>query len=148
MDGNEGAPTAEKFERTFFVIDITKLKREDDQLVNAKLMFRPEEKYLKVWNLSEAPPPILIPCSLPKHTYTLSTPIVPLLAQYEQLCSQLVGLSVCSMNLTGRYPQYLKLRNSGYAIKALGEDCIMVSLVARSVSPVWGAWRELLYNFK
>ncbi|KAL5477988.1 hypothetical protein EMCRGX_G024860 [Ephydatia muelleri] len=91
MDGNDGVLVTEKYERTFFVIDISKLKREDDQLVNAKLVFRPEERYQK----------------------------------NEQLCSQLIGLSVCTMNLTGQYPQYLKLRGSGYAIKALGEDCIM-----------------------
>ena len=48
MDGNDGASANEKYERTFFVIDISKLKKEDDQLVNAKLVFRPEEKYQKV----------------------------------------------------------------------------------------------------
>ena len=48
MDGNEGAPAAEKAERVFFIIDNSKLKKEDDQIANAKLVFRPEEKYLKV----------------------------------------------------------------------------------------------------
>ena len=48
MDGNDGVLVTEKYERTFFVIDISKLKREDDQLVNAKLVFRPEERYQKV----------------------------------------------------------------------------------------------------
>lgn len=56
MDGNDGAPATEKYERTLFVIDISKLKKEDDQLVNAKLVFRPEEKYQKVCNIQRHAP--------------------------------------------------------------------------------------------
>ena len=46
--------------------------------------------------------------------------------QYEQRCSQLVGLALCTMNFTGKYPEYVRLRGTCYAIRALGETYLMV----------------------
>ena len=54
-------------------------------------------------------------------------PPPPPQSQYEQRCSQLVGLALCAMNFTGHYPEFVKLRGTGYAIRTFGEQYIMVS---------------------
>lgn len=55
----------------------------------------------------------------PPNTHTLQH-------QYEQRCSQLVGLALCTMNYTSKFPTFVKLRGTGYAIRALGMRYIMV----------------------
>ena len=48
--------------------------------------------------------------------------------QYEQRCSQLVGLALCTMNFTGKYPEYIRLRGTSYAIRPLGDTYLMVGV--------------------
>ena len=57
----------------------------------------------------------------------LLPPPPPSQVQYEQRCSQLVGLALCTMNFSGKYPEFVRLRGTCYAIRALGETYVMVS---------------------
>lgn len=52
--------------------------------------------------------------------------LVCLQSQYEQRCSQLIGLSLCMKNLTGEFPKFLRMRGTGFAICGLGRTYIMV----------------------
>lgn len=47
-------------------------------------------------------------------------------ANLEQRCSQLIGISFLATNLTGQVPKYIRLKYTGFAIKQLGLNYIMV----------------------
>jgi len=46
--------------------------------------------------------------------------------RYEQRCSQLIGISMCLKNLTKKYPKYVHLKGSGFAIRSMGGAYMMV----------------------
>lgn len=47
-------------------------------------------------------------------------------SQYEQRCSQVIGISLCMKNLSGKYPKFLLMRGTGFAIQGFGSNYIMV----------------------
>ena len=51
---------------------------------------------------------------------------ISLQANLEQRCSQLIGISFLATNLTGQVPKYIRLKFTGFAIKQLGQNFIMV----------------------
>lgn len=54
----------------------------------------------------------------------------------------MIGLSLCMKNLTGKYPEFLLMKGTGFAIHGMGNSYLMVKTGAIVVSVMFASTVE------
>lgn len=122
-----------KQERTFFIVNRQKLMKETDELKDAIVVYRPQSDLKKVHTRTHSRAVRGYPIVTCKNDVLFQSGRGCTSAHFpqsnlEHRCSQLVGLSLLSMNLTGSVPKYIRLKQSCFAVRQLSEDYIMVGV--------------------